>query len=396
IGSPGSKFGHLKNHTSLTVFDVRGNMITGKIPSIAGLRSLEGVYVNDNGFTSIDAGFFTGLRSLQYVNLGNNPLRPWEIPISLTDATSLQVFSAVNCSLSGEFPDLQWDRMFPLLTVLELSDNGLFGVLPRSFCGSRVQILKLDGQKLNGPISVLQNMTGLTEVLLQGNGFSGPLPDLSGLSLLKVFNVSENQLTGIVPYSFTQLSSLSHVALGNNLLQGPTPKFKTAKADMTGLNSFCLDTPGTPCDPRVSALLSIVESFGGFPAAYAQSWKGNDPCDSKRMGMWLGITCQGSVVVELTQLTELITLDVSENPQLYGTVSGFRPKVVIKFGDPYLETHASSPRNNNAGKIVGSVTGAVVGSLLIGSVVYFFVKKKKMHPQQHSGDKDALKITIGN
>ncbi|KFK32923.1 hypothetical protein AALP_AA6G306900 [Arabis alpina] len=211
----------LRNLSSLTVFEVMGNKLTGKIPSLAGLRSLERVFLNDNGFTTMDADFFTGLNSLHYVNLGNNPMRPWEIPFSLRDANSLLVFSAVNCNLSGTIPHLT----FPNLTSLELSGNHLVGELPVSFAESRLQILKLDGQKLNGSISVLQKMPLLTEVSLHGNRFSGTIPDLSGLTSLRVFDVSENQLTGGVPNSLIALVSLTYVALGNNLLQGSTPLF---------------------------------------------------------------------------------------------------------------------------------------------------------------------------
>lgn len=56
------------------------------------------------------------------------------------------------------------------------------------------------------------------------------IPDVHGLTSLKVFNISGNKLTGIIPDSIFTLSSLSYVGLGNNLLRGPTPgltSFKT-------------------------------------------------------------------------------------------------------------------------------------------------------------------------
>ncbi|KAF3509812.1 hypothetical protein F2Q69_00008030 [Brassica cretica] len=136
-------------------------------------------------------------------------------------------------------------------------------------------------------------MPALTKAWLQENRLSGAIPVLSGLTSLKLVNVTGNQLTGIVPESLTELTSLSDLALGNNLLQGPTPSFKSKSMnlDMTGLNSFCLDVPGAPCDPRVNDLLSIVEGFG-FPVVFAESWKGNDPCNSTNK--WVGITCSGA------------------------------------------------------------------------------------------------------
>ncbi|VVB17791.1 unnamed protein product [Arabis nemorensis] len=401
-----------------------GNNLTGKIPSLAGLKSLEKVFVNDNGFTSIDADFFTGLNSLQFVNLDNNPLRPWKIPFSLTNATSLAVFSAAICNLSGKIPDFNWRVTFPNLTALELSGNSLVGELPMSFAGSSVQILMLNGQNLSGSISVLTKMLVLTEVCLQENRFSGTMPDFSGrLTSLKLFNVRGNRLTGIVPYSLIGLKSLTDVALGDNLLQGPIPRFvaKGIRFDGRGLNSFCVDINSFcldscfTCDMRVNALLLIVEAFG-YPVIFAESWKGNDPCN----GMWVGVTCTGADITvinfkgmgltgtispyfahlkalkvinlshnnlsgtipqELTELRKLKALDVSYN-QLSGLVPDFRPNVV------------------DTRKIVASVIGSLFGLLLIGFAIFLLIKKKKqyhkMHPQQHSGDQDALKITIGS
>lgn len=77
-------------------------------------------------------------------------------------------------------------------------------------------------------------------------------------------------------------------------------------------------------------------------------------------------------------------------------------------GDPGVRYHApppvpylgSSSQSNNVAKVVGAVIGSsVFVLLLIGFAIFFYVKKKKayhkMHPQQHSGDQDALK-TSGN
>lgn len=89
------------------------------------------------------------------------------------------------------------------------------------------------------------------------------------------------------------MTSLSDLAFGNNLLQGPTPSFKSKSInlDMTRLNSFCLDVPGAPGDPHVNDLLSIVEGFG-FPVVFAESLKGNYPCNSTNK--WVGVTCSGA------------------------------------------------------------------------------------------------------
>jgi len=237
--------------------------------------------------------------------------------------------------------------------------------LPSSFAGSSIQSLWLNGikGKLNGSIDVIQNMTRLTQLWFSGNGFTGPLPDFSGLTQLQDCNLRDNRFTGPVPDSLVNLPSLKVVNLTNNILQGPTPQFPSSVlVDMLdNTNSFCLSQPG-PCDSRVSTLLDVVKDVG-YPTEFAENWTGNDPCLR-----WLGITCDGENITvlnfeksgltgtispnlssitsiqrliladnsltgtipnELTLLPNLTELDVSNN-QLYGKIPQFKSSVVVK------------------------------------------------------------------
>ncbi|XP_010556225.1 PREDICTED: receptor-like kinase TMK2 [Tarenaya hassleriana] len=448
----------LRNLSSLTILEFMQNKLTGPIPSLAGLKSLMTLNLHDNGFTSIPADFFTGMSSLHVAILNNNPFGPWEIPVSLKDAVALQELSIVNCNLSGKIPDFFGGQTFPSLKTLQLSHNSFVGELPSSLAGSSIEVLWVNGQMLNGSISVLQNITALKEVWLHGNQFSGPIPDVSGLVSLMNFSVRDNQLTGIVPPSLVDLGSLYIVNLTNNLLQGPAPHFDTRKVQLDmnpGSNSFCLDDPGVPCDPQVSILLSIVEAFG-YPVRFAEKWKGNDPCQN-----WDRITClEGNVTVinfqsmgltgfisprfadlkslhtinlsgnnltgtipeELTALSNLKNLDVSNN-RLYGKLPAFKNVDVNIAGNPDIgkdpppSPAPGSPGSNssaensdkngsgNVGKIVGVVIGCVLGLLLIGFVVFLLIKKRKQSDKkqtpyavvvhpQRSGEQDAVKITV--
>ncbi|CDY40785.1 BnaAnng06480D [Brassica napus] len=400
-GMSGTLTSDLNTLSSLTVFEVMGNKLTGGIPSLAGLNALQTINAHDNSFTSISADIFTGLTSLQHVYLDSNPFSPWEIPMSLKSATSLADFSAANCFLSGKIPDFLGGQTFPSLQKLRLSSNSLSGELPLSFANSPVQTLLLNGQtpqKLNGSISVLQNMTSLTEVSLQGNAFSGPLPDMSGLVSLTKFNVRENQLTGLVPSSFTELQSLAVVNMTNNLFQGSTPTFKAKNiaVDITPrLNSFCSDSPGVPSD------ITVI-NFKGMGLKGTISPRFADLTSVRVINLSQN-NLTGVIPQEITKLTSLATLDVSNN-QLYGKVPVFGPNVLITTGNPDLGKddpgHASGSSGSNAGTVVGYVFGVVLGLLLIGLIIFLVVKKRKQnrkkYQQQHSGEEDALKITIDN
>ncbi|KAF2316681.1 hypothetical protein GH714_042022 [Hevea brasiliensis] len=460
----------LKNLTALVKLEVMGNKLKGPVPSLSGLSSLQEVLLHNNGFTSFPSDFFDGMTSLMSVSLDYNPFQPWEIPSSLRSATALKDFSANGANITGTIPDFFNNDVFPGLESLHLAMNFLEGVLPANFSqASFITSLWLNSQKsnsrLNGTITVLQNMTSLTEIWLHSNQFTGPLPEFTGFNGLEKVSLRDNQLTGIVPASLVNLPTLSVVNLTNNLLQGPTPKFPSQViGDMNdGSNRFCLPTPAS-CDHRVDVLLSIVRDFG-YPASLAESWESNDPC-----AQWKGISCSpegnitvinfhnmeltgtispsfslipslqklilsdnlltGTIPTELATLPSLTSLNVANN-RLYGKVPSFSQTEVITSGNPDIgKDHSSFPptstppgtpntpgkdggggsdgsggKNSSKGKIVGSVIGVVCGLCIIGLGVLFFRRKRKqysrvqspnmmvIHPG-HSGDQDAVKITV--
>ncbi|EEF28907.1 receptor protein kinase, putative [Ricinus communis] len=433
---------NLQNLTQLERLELQWNSISGPLPTLKGLASLLVVMLSGNQFTSIPSDFFTGLSSLQSVEIDDNPFSTWVIPESIKDASALQNFSANSANLSGSIPDFFGPDSFPGLTILHLALNELQGGLPGTFSGSQIQSLWLNGQtskgKLTGGIDVIKNMTLLKDVWLHSNGFSGPLPDFSGLKDLEVLSIRDNSFTGPIPLSLTALASLKAVNLSNNLFQGPMPVFKRlVSVDLTAdSNSFCLPSPGD-CDSRVKTLLLIAKSVG-YPQRFAESWKGNDPCAD-----WVGITCTGgnitvvnfqkmgltgtvapefamllslqrlvldnnnltgSIPQELTTLPALKQLDVSNN-QISGKIPTFKSNVMVNTnGNPDIgkdvntSTTPGSPSgatmagtgsgsgnsgnggkksSSNIGVILFSVIGGVFVISLIGLLIFCIYKKKQ-------------------
>ncbi|KAK8327517.1 hypothetical protein V6Z11_A11G187200 [Gossypium hirsutum] len=416
----------IQNLTELERLEVQWNNISGPVPSLNGLSSLQVLMLSNNHFTSFPTDFFSGLSSLQSVEMDNNPFSAWEIPQSLQNASALQNFSANSANITGKIPDIFGSDAFPGLTILHLAFNSLEGELPSSFSGSSIQSLWVNGQlsnsKLNGTVAVLQNMTFLKEVWLHSNSFSGPLPDFSGLKDLQSLSLRDNSFTGPVPVSLMKLESLKTVNLTNNLLQGPLPEFKDSVAvDMVkDSNRFCLPSPGD-CDPRVTSLINVVKSMD-YPQRLADNWKGNDPCMD-----WLGITCSngnitvinfekmgvtgtispdfaslkslqrlilagnnltGTIPEELTALVALKELDVSNN-HLYGKVPTFKSNIILSTnGNPDIgkEKSTSSPgsesgnpsagsgskssgNSGNGGKKTSAFIGIIIASIFGGLLV---------------------------
>ncbi|CAL5365016.1 unnamed protein product [Camellia sinensis] len=377
---------NLSNLTQLERLELQWNNISGPLPSLNGLSSLQVLMISNNQFSSIPIDFFTGMSSLQSVEIDNNPFSSWEIPESLQNASSLQNFSANSANISGKIPDFFGPDQFPGLINLHLAFNSLEGGLPASFSGSQIESLWVNGQtsngKLSGGIDVIQNMTFLKEVWLHSNSFSGPLPDFSKLKGLESLSLRDNSFTGPVLVSLGNLGSLKIVNLTNNLFQGPMPKFNDLVAvDMIkDTNSFCLPQPGE-CDPNVNTLLSIVKSMD-YPIKFAENWKGNDPCAN-----WFGITCNGENITivnfqkiglmgtispefaslkslqrlvladnnltgtipdEITTLPSLAELDVANN-KIYGKVPVFKSNVIVNTnGNPEIGMEKSNSTSSSS------------------------------------------------
>ena len=131
---------------SLTgILSLQGNSLSGPLPSLANITSLQKLYLDNNNFTSIPSGFFQGLTSLKILTLSQNlDLAPWTISTELTQATSLVTFSASYANIIGSLPDIFGS--FPSLKDLWLSYNNLNGTLPKSLGGSGIQNLWLNHQ----------------------------------------------------------------------------------------------------------------------------------------------------------------------------------------------------------------------------------------------------------
>ncbi|CAA6664777.1 unnamed protein product [Spirodela intermedia] len=397
----GELVGELRNLTALVRLELQQNQIAGPLPSLAGMVTLQILLLHGNLFSSIPADFFSGMSALQAASLDHNPFEPWEIPASLKDASSLVNFSASSANITGA----------PLPPGLGLQPAS--GGIPASFASSSsssIRSLWLNNQqgsaRLTGPIDVVQNMTSLTQLWLQSNAFSGPLPDFSALVDLQDLGLRDNRFTGLVPPSLTSLPSLRKVTLANNLFQGPVPVFP-----MTVLQ----DDPGS-CDPRVVTLLAVAKSFG-YPSRFAENWRGMIPAQG---GWGSAATAVGTSPSSTSggwaspawsrrssppSRTAPAPAPVSSPPTAIaplGGGGGWDSNAPDSGGG---STERASSRS--VGIIVGSVLGAVFGASLIGLLIFSLYKTKKrasgrvqspnttvIHPRHSGSDQDLVKITV--
>ncbi|CAN0824708.1 LRR receptor-like serine/threonine-protein kinase GSO1 [Linum grandiflorum] len=99
--------------------------------------------------------------------------------------------------------------------------NQLRGQLPSQLgLLFNLQVLNLERNLLSGPIpGSISNISSLLEHHLSTNSLSGFIPgELGLLRSLKVLDLTINVLTGIVPSSIYNMSSLTYLTLASNQL----------------------------------------------------------------------------------------------------------------------------------------------------------------------------------
>ncbi|KAK1577816.1 hypothetical protein Q3G72_025094 [Acer saccharum] len=89
----------------------------------------------------------------------------------------------------------------------------------------RITKIALSGKNIKGEIpSELKNMDALTELWLDGNSLTGPLPDMSNLINLKIVHLENNNLTGSLPSYLGSFSNLQELHIENNSFSGEIPR----------------------------------------------------------------------------------------------------------------------------------------------------------------------------
>ncbi|KAG0558581.1 hypothetical protein KC19_10G039400 [Ceratodon purpureus] len=327
VGLAGVVTPTLNQLSKLTYLELNFNLFTGPMPSLAGLSMLQTAFLDDCDFTSIPGDFFDGLSSIVELHLENNPnlnktVGGWTLPASLEFATSLTIFSVTNAGVVGELPAFL--GTLPALTTLEAAYNGLVGGIPESFQSSRIQVLKLNNQQMNGSITAVGGMVGLQFLWLQVNRFYGPVPvGLQDAGGLKSLRINDNQLVGRLPLGLAGLAGLTEAVMAKNKLTGELPAFAPTVVTTSDITTFC-DVAGKKCSAKVDSLLDFLGA-AGWPQPVAVTWIGPDPCKG-----WIGVSCDpasgeivsiilqsygltGTISPSLANLTSLTTLVLTKN-----------------------------------------------------------------------------------
>uniref|UniRef100_A0A0D9XUE0 non-specific serine/threonine protein kinase n=1 Tax=Leersia perrieri TaxID=77586 RepID=A0A0D9XUE0_9ORYZ len=315
----------------LTKFILQGNQFEGPIPaSLANALGLKEIYLAENSFTGVIPSLGS-LSMLTFLDLGVNKLESgdWTFMSSLANCTQLQ--------------NLWLDR------------NNLQGMLPTSIANlsKGLLILSLKQNQLTGSIpSEIENLAGLTAILMDNNMLSGQIPStITNLPNLMFLSLSHNKLSGEIPQSIGTIEQLLKLYLQENDLTGPIPSSIARCTNLVKLNISRNKLNGSiPPD-----LFSISTLSEGLDLSYNQ-FIGQIPLEIGRLinlnslnisnnrlsgeipstlGECLVLESvqlqanflQGSIPVSLINLKGIVEMDLSQN-----NLSGEIPKYFESIG----------------------------------------------------------------
>ena len=184
----------LNTMTDMTELWLWGNQLTGALPDLSGMTSLDRLKLNGNtALTGIDAAMLpSGLR--------------WLV--------------AGETGVGATAPDLS-DMMS--LTTLWLNDTGLEGAIPVASIPTSVTSLNLKDNALNGTIPDMSGLTNLRYLYLNRNDLSGEIPGTLGdLDSIERIWLYENDLTGISAGLANADDTLTHLFLAGNSFDAGT------------------------------------------------------------------------------------------------------------------------------------------------------------------------------
>ncbi|KAL3500672.1 hypothetical protein ACH5RR_039765 [Cinchona calisaya] len=245
------------NCSKLAILSLPSNQFTGSIPNnIGNLELLESLYLSDNNLTkdptSSKLEFLSSMTKCKYLEtleLAENPLNGF-IPASVGNlSTSLKYFKIRASNIKGPIPN-EIGNLSSLI-LISLEDNQLSGVVPRTIKDlQNLQVLSLMRNQLRGSLDTFCSMHTLAELYLSQNQISGLIPDCFGnITSIRSLYLRYNLLTSTIPKSLWKLRDLLVLVLASNSLVGSLPldigNLKAAISIDMSMNQISGDIPET-------------------------------------------------------------------------------------------------------------------------------------------------------
>ncbi|KAL1204497.1 Receptor-like protein 9a [Cardamine amara subsp. amara] len=181
------------------------------------LFGFTGLFDDIHGYESLGK-----LRKLEILDFGDNILKN-SVLLFLNAASSLKTLILQGNSLEGTFPTNKLKDL-KNLELLDLSRNMFIGPLPGLSYFHKLRALDLSNNEFSGSLENqgLCQLEDLQELDMSGNNLTGLFPDCFGnLTQLKVLDISSNEFNGTFPSITSSLNSLEYLSLLDNEFEGP-------------------------------------------------------------------------------------------------------------------------------------------------------------------------------
>ncbi|KAL5566421.1 hypothetical protein UlMin_029585 [Ulmus minor] len=234
------EFGKLVN---LVHMDLSSCELDGSIPhELGNLKELDTLYLHINLISGSIPKQLGNLTKLVNLDLSNNALTG-EIPFEFVNLKKLQLFNLFMNRLHGSIPDYVAD--LPDLGALGLWMNNFTGVIPQKLGeNGKLEVIDLSSNKLTGmipPNLCLSNQ--LRILILLKNFLFGPIPEgLGACSSLTRVRLGQNYLNGSIPNGFIYLPLLNLAELQDNYLSGSLPENQNLSSIPVRLGQLDLST----------------------------------------------------------------------------------------------------------------------------------------------------------
>ncbi|CAN6162938.1 unnamed protein product [Urochloa humidicola] len=182
------------------------------------------VLLGSKGLKGSIPSSLSNLTGLLRLNLSRNSLYG-SLPAELVFSSSIIALDVSFNDLSGPLQERQSSNPVLPLQVLNISSNFLKGQFPSTMLKVMKNLVALNASNnsFTGPMpsSVCNFAPSIAMLDLCLNEFSGTIsPEFANCSMLKVLKAGHNNLTGALPHELFNATSLEHLSLPNNDLQG--------------------------------------------------------------------------------------------------------------------------------------------------------------------------------
>ncbi|GLT28897.1 hypothetical protein SLA2020_038000 [Shorea laevis] len=247
-----------KTMDQMYVLNLGNNFLSGELPNCwSQWPNLEVIVLDNNRLTGEIPSTMGTLQSLESLHLHNNNLSG-EIPVSIKNCTTLKTLDFGENELVGNIPSWMGHNLLNL-TILRLRANKFSGHIPRELCAlSCLQILDVAHNWLSG--SLPSCISNLSAMVYSVNGSFGNYIQYNSnasnfienvflvmkghlyeydrtLNLVRALDLSDNNLSGDIPWEITRLQGLQSLNLSHNLF---TRRIPSNIGDMGSLESLDL------------------------------------------------------------------------------------------------------------------------------------------------------------